>query len=125
MESKVLLDTFRTYLSLSQRIKETSREGDLGSLEDLLEERETCQKEIGLLLEETDDTSLLDETLPELMQILYTTQDIDGQSQELLEERREELRESMGTLKKGQSMALQYRQGREYYPGASFFDRRS
>lgn len=125
MESKVLLDTFRTYLSLSQRIKETSSEGDLGSLEELLEERETCRKEIGLLLEEIGDSGPLEETLSELMQILYTTQDIDGQSQKLLEERREQLRESIHTLKKGQSMALQYRQGREHYPGASFFDRRS
>lgn len=123
-KSMALLDSFRLYLSLSQRIKEYSLKGDLQQLEDLLDEREACQEEISLALG-VEDPLLQEDTFQELLQILYTAKDINDEARNLLVKRKGDLLEGFWTLKKGQQVASSYSHRLENLQGASFFDKRS
>lgn len=115
---------FESYLTLSLKIKETSIKGDFDLLEDLLEKREDCQEQMGLVVEKgagaTEENALTD-----LLEILYRAKDVNEEIFSLLVEKREVIEEALETIQKGQYVSSSYRNIKNSSPGGSFIDERS
>lgn len=123
-DEQALLETFQDYLSLTQRIKEGSREGELEDVETLLGERNDCQEKIQDLFKQVNAFSS-QELLVEMVQILDTAKDINDQAYDFLQEKKKELAKAFGLLEKGKKLATSYQPPWDFHHEASFFDKRS
>lgn len=124
-KEQALLKIFRTYLTLSQRIKEGSKEGDLDVLEELLAERSLCQQRIDALFEDAAGDVSREDWIHEMIQIVDTAKGLNEQANGFLKERRKALTDAFGHLCKGKKVASSYQPHWETLHEASFFDKKS
>lgn len=124
-EETILLEVFRRYLSLSQKIKGLSRDGDLDSLLGLLGEREELQEEIQALLHEYEGHLSIRTIMEELLAIVDDAKEINDDTRDLLLERKRALAKELGDLKKGQKVASSYSVDELSFDRAYFFDKQS